>query len=253
PQIQLLHDFRNSCPHLFCKKLCINPDIFDDILDQISRHAIFINHSNNMQLPVAVQLAIFLNHIGHYGNTISPEDVAQWAGVSVSLVTILDLHDTFIAFPTLDLDDVENAHKFVEERSCPEWRNGIFAVDGSAINLYEKPGLYSEAFYDRKLNYSFNCQGIIMPHNLLIVDYSLSHTGSMYDAYAFKATCIYQEHDALLQDNHWIWVDSAYVLEKWCIPSFKKPWNGCLMRDQKTFNFSLSHVCAHFSCSLDFF
>ncbi|KAG2068361.1 hypothetical protein BDR04DRAFT_965656, partial [Suillus decipiens] len=62
---------------------------------------------------------------------------------------------------------------------------------------------------------------------------------------AFKAICIYQEHDALLQDNHWIWVDSAYVLEKWCIPSFKKPWNGCLMRDQKTFNFNLSHICVH--------
>ncbi|KAG2068365.1 hypothetical protein BDR04DRAFT_990720, partial [Suillus decipiens] len=64
PQIQLLHDFRDSCPHLFHKKLHVNPDIFDDILDQISGHAIFTNHSNNMQLPVAVQLTIFLNHIG---------------------------------------------------------------------------------------------------------------------------------------------------------------------------------------------
>ncbi|KAG2752754.1 hypothetical protein P692DRAFT_20871076 [Suillus brevipes Sb2] len=213
PQIQLLHNFGDSRPHLFRKKLHVNPDIFDDILDQISGHTIFTNRSNNTQLPIAVQLAIFHNHIGHYSNTISPEDVAQWAGVSIGSVTncsnhimvaILDLHDIFIVFPTLDSDDTENACKFVEARSCPEWRNGIFAVDGSAINLYEKLGLYSEAFYDRKSNYSFNCQGIIMPHNLLIVDYSLGHPGSMHDASTFKSTHIYQEHDALLQDDHWI-------------------------------------------------
>lgn len=167
PQIQLLHDFGDSRPHLFRKKLRVNPDIFDDILDQISGHAIFTNRSNNPQLPVAVQLAIFLNRAGHYGNAISPEDVAQWAGVSIGsvincsnrvMVAILDLHDTFIVFPALDSDDAEQARRFVEARSCPEWRNGIFAVDGSAINLYEKPGLYGEAFYDRKSNYSLNCQ-----------------------------------------------------------------------------------------------
>ncbi|KAG2158787.1 uncharacterized protein EDB93DRAFT_1044497, partial [Suillus bovinus] len=62
-------------------------------------------------------------------------------------------------------------------------------TDGSTINLYEKPSLYGEAFYDRKSNYSLNCQisfplilmGVIMPHNLLIVDYSLSHPGSTHD------------------------------------------------------------------------
>jgi hypothetical protein len=114
PQIQLLHDFGNSRPHLFRKKLRVNLDIFDDILDQISRHAIFTNRSNNTQLPVAVQLAIFLNRVGHYGNAISPEDVAQWARVSIGSVTncsnhimvaLLNVHDTFIAFPTLDSDD----------------------------------------------------------------------------------------------------------------------------------------------------
>jgi hypothetical protein len=167
PQIQLLHDFGDSRHHLFCKKLHINPDIFDDILDQISGHAIFTNHSNNLQLPVAVQLAIFLNHAGHYGNAISPEDMAQWAGVSIGLVincsnhvmvAILDLHNTFIVFPALDSDDAEQAHWFIEARACPEWRNGIFTVDGSAINLHKKPSLYGEAFYDRKSDYSLNCQ-----------------------------------------------------------------------------------------------
>ncbi|KIK33749.1 hypothetical protein CY34DRAFT_99065, partial [Suillus luteus UH-Slu-Lm8-n1] len=121
---------------------------------------------NNPQLPVAIQLAIFLNHAVHYGNVISPEDVGQWAGVSVGsvincsnhvMIALLDQHDTFICFPTPDSKDAKHAQQFVESRSCPEWRNGIFAIDGSAINLYEKPGHYGESFYDRKSNYSLNC------------------------------------------------------------------------------------------------
>ena len=81
-----------------------------------------------------------------------------------------------------------------------------------------------------------------MPHNLLIVDYSLGHPGSVHDAWAFRSTRIYQQHAALLQDDHWIWADSAYPLEPWCIPPFKKPRNGALTRDQKTFNYHLSKV-----------
>ncbi|KAI6013161.1 hypothetical protein PISMIDRAFT_100725, partial [Pisolithus microcarpus 441] len=42
------------------------------------------NNSPDDQWPVAMQLAIFLNHAGHYGNVILVEDVRQWAGVSIA-------------------------------------------------------------------------------------------------------------------------------------------------------------------------
>jgi hypothetical protein len=167
PQLALLDGFAVSRPHLFRKKLRVNPAIFDDILDQISDHPIFTNRSNNPQLPVAIQLAIFLNRAGHYGNAISPEDVCQWAGVSVGsvinctnrvMVALLELHDRFISFPTPESEDAELSRQFSESRSCPEWRNGILAVDGSTINLYTKPGLFGETFYDRKSRYSLACQ-----------------------------------------------------------------------------------------------
>lgn len=63
--------------YLFCKKLHINPAIFDCIVNKIYEHEIFHSGSNNLQLPVSIQLAIFLNCAGHYGNAISPEDMAQ--------------------------------------------------------------------------------------------------------------------------------------------------------------------------------
>ncbi|KAG2051184.1 hypothetical protein BDR06DRAFT_854299, partial [Suillus hirtellus] len=59
---------------------------------------------------------------------------------------------------------------------------------------------------------------------------------------AFQSTHIYHHHATLLGDNHWIWADSAYPLEPWCIPPFKKPVNGALTSDQKAFNTALSRV-----------
>ncbi|KAG2061006.1 hypothetical protein BDR06DRAFT_871475, partial [Suillus hirtellus] len=53
------------------------------------------------------------------------------------------------------------------------------------------------------------------------------------------------EYDTLLPEDHWIWADSAYLLEKWCIAPFKKPHNGRLTRDQKSFNINLSWVHVH--------
>jgi hypothetical protein len=86
-----------------------------------------------------------------------------------------------------------------------------------------------------------------MPHNLLIVDYCLGHPGSVHDAHAFHSTRLYLHHDTLLPHDHWVWADSAYPLETWCIPPFKKPHNGRLTRDQKSFNYYLSKVPLHFS------
>ena len=166
-QLHLLEHFAEFRPHLFHKKLRVDPNVFDCILDQISDHAIFQSKSNNLQLPVAVQLAIFLNRAGHYGNAISSEDVAQWAGVSVGsvincthwvMVAILDQHDKFIGIPCTTSKDAKEAREYVEERTCPGWRNGIFVADGSTINLFEKPSIYGETFYDRKSRYSLNCQ-----------------------------------------------------------------------------------------------
>ncbi|KAG2343375.1 hypothetical protein BDR05DRAFT_884461, partial [Suillus weaverae] len=151
----------------FRQKLCINPDIFDAILDQISGHAIFQNNSNNRQLPIALQLAMFLNHAGHYGNAASNQDIAQWAGIGVGSVTncmnrvmvaLLDQHDEFISFPMADSDDAEKACEWVEGKTCPEWRNGIFAIDRSAVNLMNKPGFHGKVFFNRKSTYSLNCQ-----------------------------------------------------------------------------------------------
>ncbi|KIJ10157.1 hypothetical protein PAXINDRAFT_86482 [Paxillus involutus ATCC 200175] len=170
-QLHLLENFADHRPHLFRQQLRVNSEIFDDILDQISDHPIFSSGgSQNHQLPIAIQLAIFLNCAGHYGNAISPEYVAQWAGVSTGsvynctnrvMVAILDQHNTFIQFPGLDSEDVARARVYTQNRSCPEWRNGILTADRSAFPIFAKPTMHGETFFDRKSNYSLNCQASI--------------------------------------------------------------------------------------------
>ena len=167
PQLHLLaHDAIHQ-PHHFQRKVCVLPVIFDDILDSISNNPVFRSRSHNQQLPVSIQLAIFLKHLGHYGNVNGPDDLAEWAGVSVGtvvncthrvMVALLDLHNNFICFPERGSSAMQKAWRFTESRSCRSWRNGVFAADGSTFNLFRKPSHFGETFYDRKSRYSLNCQ-----------------------------------------------------------------------------------------------
>ncbi|KIK13247.1 hypothetical protein PISMIDRAFT_47850, partial [Pisolithus microcarpus 441] len=166
-QLPLLDHFADHRPSSFRKKLRVNPAIFNKILDQISGHPVFQNQSNNKQLPISIQLAIFLYRAGHYRNACSPEDVGQWAGVSVGTVVncthcviaaLLDQHDKFVYIPGIHSEEMRRAWAFTESRTCRAWKNGVFVADGSAINLYARPGMFRDGFYDRKACFSLNCQ-----------------------------------------------------------------------------------------------
>jgi hypothetical protein len=69
-------------------------------------------------------------------------------------------------------------------------------------------------------------QIISLPQNLLIVDYSLGHTGSVHDAWAFRSTRTFKNHDKIFGPGEWMWADSAYTPETWSVAPFKKPVNG---------------------------
>ncbi|KIK78438.1 hypothetical protein PAXRUDRAFT_164019, partial [Paxillus rubicundulus Ve08.2h10] len=93
---------------------------------------------------------------------------------------------------------------------------------------------------------------VVLPHNLLIVDYGLGFLGSVHDVYAFQHTRTSKEHTELLGNYHWIWSDSVYPSEPWCLVPFKKPRGGRLTHDQNTFNRFLSTVkCALYFCDLN--
>ena len=107
-------------------------------MELIENHHVFHNSSNVPQLPVPTQLAIFLVRVGHYGNASSPEYVARWAGVSLGTVinatyrcfiAFLALHDEAVMMPPRE--EKERAKEYVEQATCPEWRNGFLLADGT--------------------------------------------------------------------------------------------------------------------------
>ncbi|KAF8436023.1 hypothetical protein L210DRAFT_3692226, partial [Boletus edulis BED1] len=180
PQIHLLDEWKLHRPHLFRRKLRVSPEVFSALVDKISGHPVFYGGTHadpdaapavSNQLPVWMQLAIFLNGAGHYGNAATTQDMAEWAGVAVGtvytcykrvMIALSRFHDAVIHFDpgnrADDFEEKELSKAWVESRSCPAWRNGFLCVDGTTFNLFQKPGYHGEGFFDRKSRYSLTNQ-----------------------------------------------------------------------------------------------
>ncbi|KIK12923.1 hypothetical protein PISMIDRAFT_119986 [Pisolithus microcarpus 441] len=255
PQLQLLEEWclNNDLKKFHCK-LCVDPDVFTSLVRKLENHPIFSNNSHNPQLPVSVQLAIFLNGVGHYGNGATTEDVAEWAGVSIGtvyncyrqvMIALLQLHDDVIHFDPMEPEDQQERDRvkqWVKSCSCPEWRGGFMCVNGSPFNLFQKPGWHGEGFYDRKSRYSLSAQVVILPHNLRIVDYMIGVPGSLHNSNVFSRTRIYRHPETFLGADEWIWADSAYPSLPWCIVPFKRSSTEPMPNAHKIFNQHLSKV-----------
>ena len=94
----------------------------------------------------------------------------------------------------------------------------------------------------RSLAHTAGTQRITVLHNLMIVDYSVGHTGSIHDSWAFRSTRTFKEHHQLFMQGEWLWADSAYPSEIWSVSPFKRPARSELCPDQRTFNYHLSKV-----------
>ncbi|KIJ20708.1 hypothetical protein PAXINDRAFT_66806, partial [Paxillus involutus ATCC 200175] len=59
---------------------------------------------------------------------------------------------------------------------------------------------------------------------------------------AFQRTRVACSPESFFNENEWVWADSAYSSQTWCVVPFKKPTVGTLSHDQKRFNYHLSKV-----------
>jgi hypothetical protein len=75
-----LSDYRHSRLEIFRQYLRVWPQTFDVIVEKIQGDQVFHNNSHNSQLPVAYQLEVALYWFGHFGNAVSMQVVALWAG-----------------------------------------------------------------------------------------------------------------------------------------------------------------------------
>jgi hypothetical protein len=147
--------------------LRITPPCFDDLVATLQDDPIFSNNSNNSQTPVKEQVAIALYRFGHYGNAASQMKVALWAGVGYGTVGLFTSrvmaatcsdHFRHSALRWASDEAKEAAKAWVENASCPAWRNGWLMVDGTLVPLFMRPGFFGNTWFDRKSNYSLNVQ-----------------------------------------------------------------------------------------------
>ncbi|KAI0345448.1 hypothetical protein BDW22DRAFT_1325369, partial [Trametopsis cervina] len=190
---------------------------------------------------------------GIYGNGASPDFIAEWAGCSVGqvdnsckrvMVALLHLHDDAIRPPTEE--EKEQAKRYAEAHTCHAWRNGYISVDGTKVPLAFRPGRHGQAFFDKDRNYSFSVQLAVLLHNLLIVDYTIGHVGSVHDSTQFQDSRLSKAREEYLNDNEWIWADSAYPLAFWCATPFRAPPGGELTLEQKRYNYWVSRLKGRF-------
>jgi len=202
------------------------------------------------------------------GNTASPEAIGHWAGISPGtvvnctncvMVALLSLHNKLVHL--LTAEKKESTKAWVAGQMCPEWSNGHLMVNGTKFLLFQWPGLYGDAWFDKNQSYLLDCQVctyfyqhccnltfyklVTLPNSLVIIDYALGHTSSIHDSLAFQSTRIFKEHNQILTPSKWIWADSAYPAKMWCIAPFQKPVGSKLLLDQRTYNYHVLQVSPH--------
>jgi hypothetical protein len=163
----LLTDWKLNRPKIFRSYLRITPQCFDDLVATLCHDPIFHNNSNNPQTPVDEQVAVALYRFGHYGNAASQMKVALWAGVGYGTVSLFTSrvmaatcsnHFRHAALKWASDEAKVAAQAWVENASCPAWRNGWLMVDGTLVPLFMRPGFLGNTWFDRKSNYSLNVQ-----------------------------------------------------------------------------------------------
>jgi hypothetical protein len=169
----LMEDYKINCPEILRSYLRITPDCFNDLVSIIKDEDVFLNDSNNEQMSVVHQLAIALYRFGHYRNAVSTVKVALWAGYGYGTVQLATkrvmaaLCSEWFCRSAIrwSSEEVKEAAKaWVEDHSCPGWRNGWLMVDGMLVPLFMCPAHYGNNWFDRKSNYSLNVQVTTILH-----------------------------------------------------------------------------------------
>ena len=80
--------------------------------------------------------------------------------------------------------------------------------------------------------------------NLRIINYVIGHCGSAHDSTVFHDSRTYRNSSILFNENEWMWADSVYALDSWCITPYKRPHTA--LPENKTFNYHLSQVHSSF-------
>ncbi len=217
----------------------MNKDTFLFILNNVQNHPVFQNNSFNKQQPVWVQLLVALERFGFDGNSCSVGQVARSLGIgngTVVLYTsrvieaILSIRDKFIKWP--NRREKKRTSDYFEEHHKLKGCIGI--VDGTFVNLCQKPQVDPETYWSRKQRYSMNVQ-IVCNERREIIFYQVGYPGSCNDAYCFRNCDLSLNPQRYFETGEYLLADGGYVLNSRTLTPYKMP-----VGDQNQFNYKIS-------------
>ncbi|KAL3689034.1 hypothetical protein R1sor_015343 [Riccia sorocarpa] len=216
------------------------------LYSRLQNHPIFTNESHHSQTPPIVQLAVALDRLGHEGNGACIDRSMELWGVS---------HGTLVNFTCRVLIAIEDILSGQLQWPSPHERRQIFEafaekgfpgcvglIDGTLVELLQRPAFDGETYYDRKANYSINVQ-VVCDHRRKITFLYSGLPGSVQDVTTARRSSLWKflgrERSAVFGREEYLLGDSGYVPMAHLVPAFRLSGTD---RDKADFNNCLAHA-----------
>lgn len=231
----------------FKTMLRMSTSAFTALVNLIAPNAIFhISRLGRPQLPVELQLAVFLLRMGMQGAGSSLAHTHVNLGLaegSVHLYTLRviealqSIKENWIRWPT-PAKRKEHAQRIAKE-SFGLFEGYVGFVDGTYVNLQFTPEVPDYYFYfNRKSTYAINATAICTDDRI-ITYLRCGDTSAVHDSTVFSRTLLYQQPDDYFNDGEYLIGDSAYTATAQMIPPFTNP--RAREKPCRRFNWMLSH------------
>ena len=223
---EILPLYDNIC---FKKVLRMEKQHFIKLVQVLQNNTIFQSEGNKPQVPVELQLAIFLRRLGSKDDIVS---ICSWFEVSESTIilyvnriikVIRNKKSEFIQWPRNN----NRIAVHTEFQAIGGFQNVIGTIDGTHFILNETPAQDPTAFFTRKKRYAIQCQGIV-DFKGIFINYVIGWPGSVHDARVYSNSDFFLNRTEYIEGENYILGDSAYP-----ISPFKNPSNHW----QRQFNF----------------
>lgn len=200
---------------------------FLKLLGMIENNSVFQNKSAYFQGEIWHQLYVALNRFGCFGNGASNGALARTSGIGFGTVTLYTkrvmealkcLEKKVIFWP----DYAERARiskRFGNLFGIP---GTVGVLDGTLINLSQRPAIDGEVYFTRKGRYSLNVQ-LICDDRKLIRYHIIGYPGSMFDQTIFSLSKLGSNAASYMSNGQYLIADAGYALSNHVCTPYKQP------------------------------
>lgn len=202
----------------------VGRETFQVIFELVRKHGVFKKKRGNPQHAVYLQLLVTLYRLGSYGEGCSVLKIATMFGLGdggtvANIINrvfraLLDLQEKYLFWPS------RAERQQLAEETMHEMPGCIMYVDGTEINLAERPVTDPDSYLSRKQRYSLKAQ-VICDWKLRIRHLVLGYPGSVHDSRIFNNCPLSLMPTVFFSGDEYILGDSAYKLSTTVITPYR--------------------------------